>query len=66
MAQSVLGKTDEKISTKSGSDVKSDKGSDHEKHGEGDGIVGEAPKLQRKLKSRHLQMIAIGTTPTSV
>jgi amino acid permease len=34
-------------------------GNDEEKH------VTEQPKLKRKLKSRHLQMIAIGTVPIS-
>ena len=33
----------------------------NEKHGVG-GVLPEAPKLQRKLKARHLQMIAIGMT----
>lgn len=59
MAQSVLTGKDEKVSY--AKDVKSDKSSsDHEKQDGHDDIVGAAPKLQRKLKSRHLQMIAIG------
>lgn len=59
MAQSVLGKADEKITYSK--DVKSDKSSsDHEKQDGQDDVVGAPPKLQRRLKSRHLQMIAIG------
>ena len=60
MARSVLERHDEKGEyTK---DLKSDKASsDHEKQdGDHGDIVGKAPKLQRRLKSRHLQMIAIG------
>lgn len=63
MAQSVMGKVDEKVSYSK--DIKSDKSSsDHEKQDGEHDLIGKAPKLQRKLKSRHLQMIAIGMSTT--
>lgn len=63
MAQSVLSKEDEKVTYNK--EVKSDKSSsDHEKQDGHDDVVGAPPKLQRRLKSRHLQMIAIGMSIT--
>ena len=51
MAQSVLGKADEKVTYNK--DVKSDKSSsDHEKQDGHDDVVGAPPKLQRRLKDR--------------
>ena len=64
MAQSVLGNNEEKVTTQVGADVKSDKSdknSGKERHDGSEELVGKEPKLQRRLKGRHLQMIAIGT-----
>ncbi len=63
MAHSVFEISEKVEAVKTGSDtkVKSDSASsDHEKQDQIDDIVGGEPKLQRRLKSRHLQMIAIG------
>jgi len=59
MASAAPEKMDEKVASNFDSLDKSDKFShDHEKQGHDDVVA--APKLQRRLKSRHLQMIAIG------
>jgi amino acid permease len=42
-------------------DISRDSGSDSEKQ-----AISDAPALQRRLKSRHLQMIAIGASSSSL